>query len=47
MYETANKKYIYAPREIEDNMIKQAKVIIKPPLDDFNHYFSDFRIKTF
>lgn len=45
LYEAANRNYLHAPREVEDNLVKQAKVVIKPPPEDFNHYFSDFHVK--
>ena len=39
--------YYLAPKEMEDNLVKQAKTIIKPSVEDFNEYFSDFHTKTY
>lgn len=41
MYERANKAYNNVRREVEDNIVKQAKIVFKPPTADFQTYFAD------
>lgn len=41
MYEQANKLYLNCRKNVEDNLIKQAKTICKPDEADFKIYFGD------
>ena len=41
MYEKSNKAYNNVRPEVEDNIVKQAKIIFKPPPEDFASYFSE------
>lgn len=42
MYEQANKAYLNCRKDVEDNLIKQAKTICKPDPVDFQYYFGEF-----
>ena len=41
MYERANKAYNHVEVEVKNNIIKQAKIVFKPPAADFNAYFAE------
>jgi len=42
MYEQANKAYLNCRKDVEDNLIKQAKTICKPDPIDFQKYFGEY-----
>lgn len=42
MYEAANKAYLNCRKDVEDNLIKQAKTVCKPNPVDFQHYFGQY-----
>lgn len=42
MYEAANKAYLNCRKDVEDNLIKQAKTVCKPDPVDFQKYFGEF-----
>ena len=42
MYEQANKAYLNCRKDVEDNLIKQAKTVCKPDPNDFNMYFGQY-----
>lgn len=42
MYEAANKAYLNCRKDVEDNLIKQAKTVCKPNPQDFAKYFGDY-----
>lgn len=39
MYELANKAYLNCRKDVEDNLLKQAKTVCKPDPNDFQEYF--------
>ena len=42
MYEQANKAYLNCRKDVEDNLIKQAKTVCKPDPVDFQKYFGEY-----
>ena len=46
MYEQANKSYMNCRKDVEDNLIKQAKTVCKPAPVDFQKYFGEYFEKT-
>ena len=42
MYEKANRAYLNCRKDVEDNLIKQAKTVCKPNEVDFKNYFQEF-----
>ena len=41
-YEKSNRAYLDTPKEVEDNLLKQAKTVCRPSPEDFQHYFGEF-----
>ena len=45
MYEIAHRNYLACDKNVEDNMVKQAKTVMKISKEDFDRYFKDFDVK--
>ena len=45
MYEIAHRNYLTCAKNVEDNMVKQAKTIMKISKEDFDRHFKDFDVK--
>jgi len=45
MYEIAHRNYLSCEKNVEDNMVKQAKTVMKISKEDFDKYFKDFDVK--
>jgi len=45
MYEIAHAKYLTCEKNVEDNMVKQAKTVMKISKEDYEKYFKDFDVK--
>ena len=45
MYAIAHRNYLSCEKNVEDNMVKQAKTVMKISKEDFDKYFRDFDVK--
>jgi len=45
MYEIAHRNYLNCEKNVEDNMVKQAKTVMNISKEDFDRYFKDFDIQ--
>lgn len=45
MYEIAHKNYLNCDKNVEDNMVKQAKTVMRISKEDYDKHFKDFDVK--